>query len=316
MPPSGTRRSCTSSMKLRMRKMPRPLPFRMFSGASGSAMLSGSKPAPWSRTRIIISGTLSRVVSKVTKTRLDVSWRFPCLIALITHSRMATPTQCAESSSRPMSRLTWFPTSSTKSTMSNVLVNSRRMVTGCMRSVAGMNTIPSIEGCQAEYRKICRMSASPTVTITPTRRVQGRLRVPGDKSISHRYALLAALSEGRSELTNYSRGADCHSTLACLRALGTEIAVSGDQVTLDGHGLHGFYAPRADLDAGNSGTTMRMLAGVLAGQPFVSRLIGDASLSRRPMRRVIEPLAQMGARIDATDGHAPLTVHGTTLHAV
>src|SRR5262245_42453935 len=104
---------------------------------------------------------------------------------------------------------------------------------------------------------------APDTTITPARRVQGRLSVPGDKSISHRYALLAALSHGRSELRNYSSGADCRSTLDCLSRLGVGVEVQGSTVTLDGRGLRGFSAPSRDLDAGNSGTTMRMMAGVL-----------------------------------------------------
>lgn len=160
------------------------------------------------------------------------------------------------------------------------------------------------------------MASLSVATVTPARRVQGRVRVPGDKSISHRYALLAALSEGRSSLHNYSAGADCHSTLACLRALGCEMAIDGDTITVVGRGLHGFRSPDADLDAGNSGTTMRMLAGILAAQPFTARMIGDDSLTRRPMRRVIEPLSRMGARIDSHDGRPPLTVHGTALSPI
>jgi 3-phosphoshikimate 1-carboxyvinyltransferase len=160
------------------------------------------------------------------------------------------------------------------------------------------------------------MSSVRTATVTPARRLQGRIRVPGDKSISHRYALLAALSRGRSELRNYAPGADCRSTLSCLAALGVDVSAAGDTVTLMGRGLLSFRSPGGALDAGNSGTTMRMLAGVLAGQPFVSELVGDDSLSRRPMRRVIEPLSRMGAAIDATDGHAPLTVHGRPLTPV
>jgi 3-phosphoshikimate 1-carboxyvinyltransferase len=160
------------------------------------------------------------------------------------------------------------------------------------------------------------MSVATTATITPARQVQGRLTVPGDKSISHRYALLAALSEGRSELGNYAPGADCQSTLACLRALGVPIEKHGETVIIEGRGLRQFRSPGGPLDAGNSGTTMRMMAGILAAQPFTSTLVGDESLSRRPMRRVMEPLGLMGARIDATDGHAPLTIHGTTLHPI
>lgn len=160
------------------------------------------------------------------------------------------------------------------------------------------------------------MSVATTATITPATRVHGRLTVPGDKSISHRYALLAALSEGRSELSNYAPGADCQSTLACLRGLGVDIVRTGNTVTIEGRGLRRFRSPLEPLDAGNSGTTMRMLAGILAAQPFTSTMIGDESLSRRPMRRVMEPLGLMGARIDAVDGHAPLTIHGTTLHPI
>ena len=154
----------------------------------------------------------------------------------------------------------------------------------------------------------------PAATIAPVQRIQGRLSVPGDKSISHRYALVAALAHGRSRFTGFSTGADCRSTLACLRGLGVEVTEDDEAtLTLTGRGLAGFYAPVVPLDAGNSGTTMRLLAGVLSGQPFVTTLVGDASLSRRPMGRVMEPLGQMGARIEATDGHAPLTVHGGPL---
>jgi 3-phosphoshikimate 1-carboxyvinyltransferase len=160
------------------------------------------------------------------------------------------------------------------------------------------------------------MSLASTATITPATRIQGRLTVPGDKSISHRYALLAALSEGRSELSNYAPGADCQSTLTCLRSLGVDISRSGNIVTIEGRGLLGFRSPSNVLDAGNSGTTMRMMAGILAAQPFASTLVGDESLSRRPMRRVMEPLGLMGARIDAVDGHAPLTIHGTPLRPI
>src|SRR5262249_36895966 len=139
--------------------------------------------------------------------------------------------------------------------------------------------------------------ASPAATIIPARRVRGRLRVPGDKSISHRYALLAALAAGRSELRNYAPGAACHSTLDCLAALGAPVAAASGTVTIEGRGLGLLRSPSAPLDAGNSGTTMRMLTGILAAQPFDSTLFGDESLSRRPMKRVIDPLLDMGARI-------------------
>jgi 3-phosphoshikimate 1-carboxyvinyltransferase len=160
------------------------------------------------------------------------------------------------------------------------------------------------------------MSSRPVATIAPARRVQGRIRVPGDKSISHRYALIAALADGRSELHNYSLGADCHSTLGCLRALGVDMHEDGTTVTMTGRGPGRLRPPTRPLDAGNSGTTMRMMAGILAAQTFTSRMVGDESLSRRPMRRVIEPLSRMGARIDSTDGHAPLTIHGSALHHI
>jgi 3-phosphoshikimate 1-carboxyvinyltransferase len=143
------------------------------------------------------------------------------------------------------------------------------------------------------------------------------LTVPGDKSIAHRYALLAALAEGRSTLTHFAPGADCRSTLACLRGLGVEVDERPDgMVTLLGRGLGQLRSPSGALDAGNSGTTMRLLAGVLAGHPFSATMVGDESLSRRPMRRVMAPLTRMGARVESSDGHPPLTVHGTRLRAI
>jgi 3-phosphoshikimate 1-carboxyvinyltransferase len=161
------------------------------------------------------------------------------------------------------------------------------------------------------------MSSLQAATVMPARRLRGRIRVPGDKSIAHRYAILAALAEGRSMLTNFAPGADCRSTLSCLSRLGVAIEEGpAGTVTLLGRGFGQLRSPDGALDAGNSGTTMRLLAGVLAGHPFSATMIGDASLSRRPMRRVIEPLELMGARVDATDGHPPITVHGARLHAI
>src|ERR1700680_3944940 len=144
-------------------------------------------------------------------------------------------------------------------------------------------------------------------TIQPARTISGAVEVPGDKSISHRYAILAALAEGRSEIAHYSAAADCWSTLDCLRQLGVNVKkyaekIAGDGpavVAITGAGLDGLRHPSGELDADNSGTTMRLLAGVLAGQRFDSTLTGDASLCRRPMRRIMEPLARMGARIEA-----------------
>jgi len=156
-----------------------------------------------------------------------------------------------------------------------------------------------------------------TATVAPARRLRGRITVPGDKSISHRYAILAALAHGRSELSNYAPGADCRSTLACVQQLGVDVTTdAAGVVTLLGRGLGQLRSAGGALDAGNSGTTLRLLAGVLAGHPFASKLVGDESLSRRPMRRVMAPLTEMGATLEAVDGHAPLTIHGARLHAI
>src|ERR671926_639100 len=138
--------------------------------------------------------------------------------------------------------------------------------------------------------------------VSPAARVSGAIALPGDKSISHRYAMIAAIAEGASRIRNYSTGADCHSTLGCVRALGIEIEGGGTEFTIHGRGLDGLRAPAGDLDAGNSGSTIRMLSGILAAQPFDSRIFGDESLSRRPMQRILQPLAQMGARIEACGG--------------
>ncbi|MGE5626184.1 MAG: 3-phosphoshikimate 1-carboxyvinyltransferase [Bacillota bacterium] len=148
--------------------------------------------------------------------------------------------------------------------------------------------------------------------IEPGGQLQGRLRVPGDKSISHRALLLGAIAEGETRIEGFLPGADCLATLAALRALGVEAATPApDRVVVRGRGREGLRAPKSPLDLGNSGTAMRLLAGLLAGQDFTSTLTGDDSLSRRPMRRVIEPLAEMGVRIESRDGKAPLTIHGT-----
>jgi 3-phosphoshikimate 1-carboxyvinyltransferase len=155
------------------------------------------------------------------------------------------------------------------------------------------------------------------ISVRPSAGLSCAVTLPGDKSISHRYAILASLAEGTSHIANYSTGADCHSTLACLRNLGIGIDVDSANVTIHGKGLDGWIAPSQDLDAGNSGSAMRMLAGALAPQPFRSRLIGDESLSRRPMGRIIEPLTTMGASITARDGKfPPLEIHGQPLHSI
>jgi 3-phosphoshikimate 1-carboxyvinyltransferase len=152
--------------------------------------------------------------------------------------------------------------------------------------------------------------------IRPARNVCGSLRLPGDKSISHRYAMLGAFAEGTSRFTNFSTGADCASTLSCMEALGAKVKrLEGDAVEITG--VAGRVTPsNAPLDCGNSGSTMRMLAGLLAPQEGTFTLTGDASLSKRPMERVRKPLTEMGARLTLTDGHAPLTIEGTALKAI
>lgn len=150
--------------------------------------------------------------------------------------------------------------------------------------------------------------------------MRGRLPVPGDKSISHRYAILSALADGSSTIANYAPGADCQSTLGCLAALGVTVERPdgpGGRVSVTGRGLGGLTPPGAPLDCGNSGTTMRLMAGVLAAHPFTTTLFGDASLSRRPMRRVMAPLAEMGARFEAAPGdRPPIVIHGARLQPI
>ena len=143
------------------------------------------------------------------------------------------------------------------------------------------------------------------------------MRLPGDKSISHRYAMLAAIAEGRTRIHNYSTGADCASTLGCVRALGIPVEREATEVTVSGRGLDGLQPPSETLDAGNSGSTIRMLSGILAAQPFASRIAGDESLSRRPMQRIIQPLEAMGASIAAREGRfPPLEIHSARLHSI
>ncbi len=145
----------------------------------------------------------------------------------------------------------------------------------------------------------------------------GGVQPPGDKSISHRYAMLAALAEGGSELRNFSAAADCHSTLGCMKALGADVKIAKDTVRITGRGPRGLSSSWRALDAGNSGTTMRLLTGILAGQEFTTKLTGDGSLQKRPMKRVVGPLREMGADIRARDDNfAPLEIKGTRLHAI
>ena len=150
--------------------------------------------------------------------------------------------------------------------------------------------------------------------VSPARAIHGIVTIPGDKSISHRYGMLASIAEGRSTLTNYSTGADCQSTLACMAALGAKIERQNGTIVIDGGALR---EPAEQLDAGNSGSTIRMLSGILAAQPFTSRIGGDESLSRRPMGRIIAPLTEMGGFIEAQNSKfPPLTIHGRPLHGI
>ena len=152
--------------------------------------------------------------------------------------------------------------------------------------------------------------------IRPAQNILGSLRLPGDKSISHRYGMLAAFAEGTSRFTNFSTGADCASTLACMQDLGAAVRKLDDG-TIEVTGVGGRVTPsNRSLDCGNSGSTMRMISGLLAPQQGNFTLVGDASLSRRPMERIRKPLESMGARLTLTEGHAPIAIEGTRLHAV
>jgi 3-phosphoshikimate 1-carboxyvinyltransferase len=162
------------------------------------------------------------------------------------------------------------------------------------------------------------MKSESQVTVRPARNVRGNVRLPGDKSISHRYAMLAGIAQEASRLENYSTGADCASTLGCMRSLGVEWERKDGRdnvIEVKGRGL-ALAAPAGALDCGNSGSTMRMLSGIVAGQKFTSEMIGDASLSRRPMERVIKPLSAMGAEIASQQGRPPLRITGAALKAI
>ena len=153
-------------------------------------------------------------------------------------------------------------------------------------------------------------------TLRPAQKLRGSIRLPGDKSISHRYGMLTSIAEGESVISNYSTGADCAGTLECMRRLGVSIE-RDDVVRVQGVGLDGLKQPDGPLDVGNSGSTIRMLSGILAGQPFDTELAGDESIAQRPMGRVIKPLEQMGARIESRDGNfPPLKIHGANLRAI
>ena len=160
--------------------------------------------------------------------------------------------------------------------------------------------------------------AQSGAVVRPARTIRGSVQLPGDKSISHRYAMLAGIAEGPSRLENYSTGADCASTLGCMRALGVaweRKSAEQNALEVEGRGL-ALAAPTQPLDCGNSGSTMRMLSGIVAGQSFTSEMMGDESLSRRPMERVIRPLSAMGARIESQQGKPPLRVTGGPLRPI
>ena len=156
-----------------------------------------------------------------------------------------------------------------------------------------------------------------SIVVRPARTVRGVVRIPGDKSISHRYAMLASISEGTSLFHNFSAARDCASTLDCMRKLGCEWKrLENGAIEVPGIGAR-LSSPKEALDCGNSGSTMRMLSGILAGQAFTSQLLGDESLSRRPMARIIRPLSEMGAEIEAAGGgRPPLKIHGAPLRAI
>ncbi len=159
-------------------------------------------------------------------------------------------------------------------------------------------------------------TATEARIVRPARNIYGSLRLPGDKSISHRYGMLAAFAEGTSHFTNFSTGADCASTLACMQALGAQVTRQEDG-TVAVTGVSGAVTPASQpLDCGNSGSTMRMMSGLLAAQAGRFTLVGDASLSRRPMERIRKPLELMGARLTLTEGHAPITIDGGPLTAI
>lgn len=156
------------------------------------------------------------------------------------------------------------------------------------------------------------------MNFTKVNALRGEVTIPGDKSISHRAVMFGSLAEGITEVTNFLQGADCLSTIEAFRKMGIEIENTPEKILIHGKGLHGLQAPASVLDMGNSGTTTRLISGILAGQSFESTLTGDASIQKRPMRRIMEPLSLMGAAIESIHGNdcAPLHITGRPLHAV
>ena len=152
--------------------------------------------------------------------------------------------------------------------------------------------------------------------VCPANRLTGEIMLPGDKSISHRSVMMGSIVEGTTSISNFATSADCASTIECFRGLGIAIERNGRTVTVEGKGKHGLEKPNSPLDCGNSGTTMRLVAGILAGQPFDSILTGDESLRSRPMKRIIDPLTAMGGQIESLDGRAPLTIRGREITGI
>src|SRR5215831_709289 len=161
------------------------------------------------------------------------------------------------------------------------------------------------------------MDDADRLKVTPAQRISGVASVTGDKAISHRLAMIGAIARGTTVIGNFSESADCGSTLECLRRLGVSIRHEGATVTVEGRGLQGLEPPSQALDAGNSGTTVRFMSGLVAGFSFESTFIGDESLSRRPMKRIIDPLRQFGANIAARDdNYLPMKIAGGSLTAI
>lgn len=147
--------------------------------------------------------------------------------------------------------------------------------------------------------------------------LKGKIKIPGDKSISHRAVMFGSIAKGDTHISGFLAGDDCMSTIGCFRTLGIDIEANGENVTVHGKGLRGLSVPKKQLDVGNSGTTIRLISGILAAQNFDTVLNGDASIQKRPMKRIIDPLSLMGADIESTNnGYAPLTIHGKSLNAI
>src|SRR5438270_1836387 len=148
------------------------------------------------------------------------------------------------------------------------------------------------------------------------KRLTGEITLPGDKSISHRAVMMGSIADGETRISNFATSADCASTIECFRGLAISIERDGSDVIVYGKGKNGLQKPDAPLDCGNSGTTMRLVAGILAGQPFDSILTGDESLRSRPMKRIIDPLTAMGGQVESLDGRAPLTIRGREITGI